>query len=318
VTFKTIPVPTDHPRTQRVGQFIAEQEGVSVRLASSWCHAGRVKDTRHHRPLKKGDLVPPQGVLIMDEAVNASPQHAHLDITFENENILVLNKPAGLPTLPKNLSDTTGDCIARRLQARYAWAEILRQHDSGLCHRLDNDTSGLLLVAKTQTQQETLRRQWQGIQKGYIALVEGHLDTVQSIELPMAHHPTASHKMMTVSAQETGRGQTRRAQTLFYPMSYSNGCSLVAAFLKSRGNRHQIRVHAKAMGMPLIGDRLYGGAAHQHLPGQALHAAMITLPGQPPLFCPCPEGFVQTAAEKGFSPADFKAVLDNLMNFSRK
>ena len=210
--------------------------------------------------MKKGDLLPLSGLILHRlEPRKITKNPRPLEILFEDDALLYINKPAGLPSVPKNNDDLHGDSVAARLYDRFEWARAQALHDSGLCHRLDNDTSGILLAAKGPQKQKTLKQQWHEIDKGYLALMQGQLNQNTLETSAIMHHPKAKHKMITQSVSDASRTSKRDAATLFCPFQVSDHITLAGTFLKSPGHRHQIRVHALALGMPLCGDKVYGG-----------------------------------------------------------
>ena len=192
-----------------------------------------------------------------------------LNIVYEDASILVLDKPAGLVVHPGsgNWSGTLMNALlhhAPQLQA------VPR---AGIVHRLDKETSGLLVVAKTLEAQTDLVRQLQArtVKRQYLALVEGRMAQAEGrIEAPIGRHPTARVKMAVVS-----RGKP--AVTHFQVRERFAHHTLVECQLET-GRTHQIRVHMQSIGYSLVGDPAYGAKNKQRIfMRQALHAWRLGL-----------------------------------------
>jgi 23S rRNA pseudouridine1911/1915/1917 synthase len=187
---------------------------------------------------------------------------AELDVpvVYEDETILVLNKPAGMAT--HGFSARDNSTLANFLAAR--WPELLHvgksRWEPGLVHRLDVETSGLLLVAKNQTAYKRLREQFRRreVKKTYWALVWGDADANGQINFPLAHD-TRDERRMRVVTQTGGARRTRvwRALTRYRKLGAAKGVSLLEIDMAT-GVTHQIRAHLAAIGHPIVGDGLYG------------------------------------------------------------
>ncbi len=185
-------------------------------------------------------------------------------ILFEDNDMLAINKPAGLvvhsdgKTDEKNLVDWLLEKYPSIKNVGEPWVkesgeEILR---SGIVHRLDRETSGVMLVAKTQEGFECLKKQFQNheVEKIYHALVNGEMKNDSGIiDRPIGR---SSKDFRMWSAQRGARGQMREAVTEYKVLSRHGGFSLVEVYPKT-GRTHQIRVHFKAISYPLVSDSLY-------------------------------------------------------------
>jgi 23S rRNA pseudouridine1911/1915/1917 synthase len=204
-----------------------------------------------------------------------SPQPIKLAIVHEDDDILVVDKPAGLVVHPGN-GNPDGTMLNALLHHAPALAAVPR---AGIVHRLDKDTSGLLVVAKTLAAQTSLVRQLQAhtVQREYLAVVVGKPKATGKIEATIGRHPVARTKMAVVA-----RGKA--AITHYRRLRAGDGWSLVQCRLET-GRTHQIRVHMHSIGHPLVGDPVYGsGRLERTLPPaarnfqrQALHAARLAL-----------------------------------------
>ncbi len=203
-----------------------------------------------------------------------NPEPIPLDIVYEDDDILVLNKPAGLVVHPA-AGNWSGTLLNGLLHYAPCFSHLPR---AGIVHRLDKETSGLMVVAKTLAAHTDLVRQLQerSVGREYLALVLGEPRISGHIEAAMARHPRDRIKMavsQSMHAKEAITHYQRLAtgQLDKYPVSLVN-CKL------ETGRTHQIRVHMQHLGFPLIGDAMYG---KPHLtkvfPRQALHARKLGL-----------------------------------------
>ena len=195
------------------------------------------------------------------------PEDIPLDVVFEDDTLLVVNKPAGLVVHPGS-GNWRGTLLNALLQRVPGLAGVPR---AGIVHRLDKDTSGLLVVAKTLPAQASLVRQLQArtVAREYLAVAQGRIARDGRIEAPIGRHPVRRTKMAVVA-----RG--RPAVTHYRVLERHAGASLLRCRLET-GRTHQIRVHLAALGHPLVGDPVYGRRAGIPFPRQALHAERLEL-----------------------------------------
>jgi 23S rRNA pseudouridine1911/1915/1917 synthase len=188
------------------------------------------------------------------EQVSYGPEPIALDVIFEDAALIVLNKPAGLVVHPA--PGHPGGTLVNGLL--YHCPELREREDAhrpGIVHRLDKDTSGVMVVAKNRAAHEALARQFKqrSVTKRYLAIVRGRLSALEGrITLPIGRHPTARKQMSTVTRK------ARAAETLWQCIEQFEAAALLALELKT-GRTHQIRVHCAAMHHPIIGDPVYGG-----------------------------------------------------------
>lgn len=199
------------------------------------------------------------------------PQDIDIDVVYQDEWLAVINKPQGLTVHPANNvnTDTLVNALLFHIKDLSGINGVLRP---GIVHRLDKDTSGLLVVAKNDAAHVELQRQIQTKQcrRIYVALLEGVLKQESGIVDQPIGRSAADRKKMAV------RADGRSAQTLFSVIKRYRHYTLVRFELKT-GRTHQIRVHAKFLGHPVVGDKAYGTKSNRwNLAGQLLHAQSIT------------------------------------------
>ena len=265
------------------------------RLAQ-WVRAGRVTlDGRAATPRQK---VSAGGEILVlpapDPAAAAHrPESIALDVAFEDDTLLVVNKPAGLVVHPGS-GNWQGTLLNALLAHAPALAGIPR---AGIVHRLDKDTSGLLVVAKTLEAQTALVRQLQARSVGreYLAVVHGNVTRDGTMDAPVGRHPVKRTRMAV-----TARG--RQAITR-YRVAERFGHATVLRCRLETGRTHQIRVHLSALGHPLVGDPVYGKRSGIAFPRQALHAERLQL---------LHPGTGKTMEWRADPPADLQQLLSDL------
>jgi 23S rRNA pseudouridine1911/1915/1917 synthase len=199
------------------------------------------------------------------EPVDLKPEDVALAILFEDEHVLVVNKPAGMTVHPGAgvRSGTLVNALLHHSGNLSGAGGALRP---GVVHRLDRETSGCLVVAKHNLAHQRLSGQFAGrkIQKFYLALCAGQFtETTGEIRKPIGRHPVHRQKMAV-----TDRG--RPAHTKFAVIQQTNRWALVLCQIFT-GRTHQIRVHLHSIGHPILGDKVYGKAAREQ-GRQMLHA----------------------------------------------
>ncbi len=237
-------------------------------------------------------------------AVPSAPTFAQaediaLSIVFEDEQLIVIDKPAGLVVHPGN-GQPDGTMLNALLHHAPQLAEVPR---AGIVHRLDKDTSGLLVVAKTLTAQTELVRQLQArtVKRHYLALALGQMERDGTVDAPMGRHPVQRTRMAVV------RSGGKEARTHFSVRERFARCTLLECRLDT-GRTHQIRVHMAAIGHPLAGDPVYGKTCSgdprlDAFKRQALHAWRLALMH--------PADGLERQWEAPL-PTDFAALLDDL------
>jgi len=200
--------------------------------------------------VKSGEQI--LGRIPAPEAVEYKPEPIPLDILYQDSDVVVLNKPAGLVVHPAP-GHASGTLVNALLHHCPDLGGIGGEIRPGIVHRLDKDTSGTMVVAKNAAALEALAKQFKDrtVRKTYLALVYGELKKdAGTIDLPIGRHPVHRKKMSTT----TRKG--RRAETSWRVCEKFKGITLLELTLKT-GRTHQIRVHCAAMGHPVVGDQVY-------------------------------------------------------------
>jgi 23S rRNA pseudouridine1911/1915/1917 synthase len=201
------------------------------------------------------------------EKVEALPEQMELEILFEDDDLLVLNKPAGLVMHP-GAGHQQHTLVNALLAHCKNLSGIGGKERPGIVHRLDKETSGCLVVAKNDATHRDLSRQFAArtMTKIYLALVAGIVRKKTGvIDKAIARHPVHRQRM------SIARRQGRSAKTEYRVLRAGNDISLLECTLHS-GRTHQIRVHLHDLGHPVLGDKLYGGKRAGDFPRQMLHA----------------------------------------------
>ena len=196
------------------------------------------------------------------------PEAIPLNILYEDDDLLVIDKPAGLTVhpAPGHSSNTLVNAILFHFPHLADIGDSLRP---GIVHRLDRDTSGVMLAAKNSAAQANLINQFKArsVTKAYLVLVKGHLTPEHGvIEAPIGRDPRDRKRMAVVA-------EGREARTDYQVVKYIGDCTLLE-IRPETGRTHQIRVHLAAIGYPVVGDPMYG-VKSPYLPRQFMHACRL-------------------------------------------
>ncbi len=277
----TLVVPMDSGRLDR---WVSKQLSVSRSAVGKWCKEGRVtlqgKRLKASVKLKVGQQISVDMPVV--DPVQVMPQEIEIDTVHEDADIVVVNKPAGMVVHPGagNLSGTLINGLVEKVEEGVG--ETMRP---GIVHRIDKDTSGLLVIAKTQRAFDALKAQFKmhTIERRYWALAWGEV-TAQTIDKPVGRHPT---KRVRFAIVENGKHAVTHVQPLAYGIPAQSGKGGLVSLVECRletGRTHQIRVHMESIGHPLLGDAFYGRKGDptsawkpvaKGLKGQLLHAKTL-------------------------------------------
>ncbi len=273
---------------ERVDAFLArksseDEDALSRSAAAKLCDEGRVtvggKAVKKNYSLREGDTV----VVVRPEPLpdEVLPENISLDVIFEDDDIIVVNKPKGMVVHPAP-GNMTGTLVSALLfRCGDSLSGIGGVCRPGIVHRIDKDTSGLLVVAKNDGAHRSLSEQiaTHSAYRRYMALVVGSpREDAGTVDAPIGRHPIDRKRMAIVRD-----GQARDAVTHWTVKERFHGISLVECKLET-GRTHQIRVHMSSIGHPVLGDGVYGGdkcrASKEHakyICGQCLHAYRLEL-----------------------------------------
>ncbi|OKH11546.1 pseudouridine synthase [Fischerella major NIES-592] len=250
--------------------------------------------------VKRGDRISLE--ILPAEPLELTPQDIPLDILYEDDQLLILNKPAGLVVhpAPGHPDGTLVNAILAHCPNLPGIGGVQRP---GIVHRLDKDTTGAIAIAKTEFAHQHLQAQLKAktAQREYLGVVYGVPKTENgTVDLPIGRHPVDRKKMAVVSPEKGGRHATTHWRILERLGNYT-----LMHFQLETGRTHQIRVHSAHIGHPIVGDPVYssGRSVGVNLPGQALHAWRLRLQH------PVSEEWIEVTAP---IPQTFKTLLEVL------
>ncbi len=263
---------------ERIDVFLSRETGLSRSQIDKLIKSGRVKLNRQNA--KAGYRIKADDRIIFSvppaKEIAARPENIPLDIVYEDKDIIVINKPPGMVVHPA-AGNTEGTLVNAVLHHARDLSGIGGRIRPGVVHRLDKDTSGLIVFAKNDASHLDLSKQIKNreVKKTYLALVHGEIKGDSgAIDAPIGRHPVHRKKMAVI---RSGSLKSREALTYYKVLERFRGYTLVELDLKT-GRTHQIRVHLSHIGHPVVGDRTYskkkdGGASRQllHASGLSFH-----------------------------------------------
>lgn len=267
-------VPTENSG-ERVDSYVACALSITRSAAQHWLEQGRVTRT-NGKPFGKSDRLTGGEQLLVSRpeptACEAVAQNIPLDIVYEDSDLLVVNKPKGMVVHPAAGNEDGTLVNALLAHCPDSLSGINGVMRPGIVHRIDKDTSGLLLVAKNDTAHQSLAQQIaeHSFTRVYEAIIVGHLkQQAGTVNAPIGRHPV-NRKKMAVTDRNSKPAVTHYTVLAEYP-----GYSHVRLQLET-GRTHQIRVHMAFLGHPVAGDTVYGGNKQPpELQGQCLHAKTV-------------------------------------------
>lgn len=265
---------------KRADVFICEKTDLSRNSAINLLEAGNVtlrgKSVKKSYKTAEGDVF--EIVLPEPEECSAEPENIPLDIVYEDDSIVVVNKPRGMVVHPAP-GHANGTLVSALLyHCGDSLSDINGVIRPGIVHRIDRDTSGLIAVAKNNDAHVKLSEQLSdhSMARTYLAVVRGNLPDSGTVDAPIDRHPADRKKM---SVQKGGRNAVTHYEAL---RRFEGGFTLAQLKLET-GRTHQIRVHMAHIGHPVLFDPVYGAPTlfekrHPHvIEGQCLHAARLSL-----------------------------------------
>lgn len=257
----------------RLDAWLAGTLGIGRRAAIRLASSARVNGRR----VAKSHLVAAGDEVRLDAGAREHAESGLEPVLLETAgDLLVLSKPAGLASVA--LSGQPGPSVARWLERmRPECAGIGRPGEAGLVHRLDGDTSGLLLAARTPQTYDALRLQFRlhQVEKTYRAVVEGCLERSIEVDAAIGQHRKSRTRVRALRPGDHPRYAVTPAETRITPVRAIGAFTLVEARTRT-GARHQVRAHLAHAGHPLVGDRRYGGESVPGIDRFLLHAASLS------------------------------------------
>ncbi len=259
----------------RIDQYITNAlDGVSRSQVQKWIVNGLIT-SESGKVLKKNYILEKGDVISVDlpepETLDILAENIPLDIIYQDEHVIVINKPQGMVVhpAPGNYTGTLVNALMYHVKDLSDIGGVIRP---GIVHRIDKDTSGLLMVAKTNLAHHSLTAQLKehSVDRVYTALVHGGFNVEEgTVNAPIGRHPQNRLKM-AITYQNS-----RHAITHYQLIERLGAFSLVECRLET-GRTHQIRVHMASIGHPLVGDPLYGTRKEKlTASGQYLHAKVL-------------------------------------------
>lgn len=297
---------TKEQHLQRIDKFLSEQEDtLSRNRLQSLIEEGHVlvndSSVKNRYKVKEGDVLTLQ--LPPEEELSAEPEQMDLDVRYEDHDVIVVNKPKGMVVHPA-VGNTHGTLVNGLLAHCKDLSGINGVLRPGIVHRIDKDTTGLLVVAKNDHAHQELVKQLQdkSVNRLYYALVHGVIShEFGTIDAPIGRDPKDRQRMAVTASN------SKDARTHFKVIERFDEFTLVECRLET-GRTHQIRVHMQYIGHPVAGDPKYSYRKPLKTDGQMLHAHQLTF------VHPVTKESICVEAEL---PAQFQELLETLRNQKR-
>ncbi|MBE9912738.1 RluA family pseudouridine synthase [Paenibacillus donghaensis] len=287
---------------ERIDKYITEswEDEISRSQVQLWIASGHVtvngKAVKANYKLADGDRL--EVTVPEPSIVEIVPENIPLDVAYEDRDVIVVNKPRGMVVHPAP-GHSSGTLVNALMYHCKDLSGINGELRPGIVHRIDKDTSGLLMAAKNDKAHASLAAQLKdhSVTRKYVALVHGNVSHDQgTVDAPIGRDPQ-DRKMFTVTDKNS-----KHAVTHFAVLERFGDYTLLELQLET-GRTHQIRVHMKFIGHPLVGDPVYGRSKGIKMDGQALHAKVL--------------GFVHPSSGEYMEfaaplPEDMENLLENL------
>ena len=269
---------------KRLDSYLSEAADISRSAAAKLIESGAAtvngKSAEKKYSVKENDEI--ELILPEAEEYEALPENIPLDVVYEDSDIIVINKPSGMVVHPAP-GNYTGTLVNALLwHCKDSLSGIGGVMRPGIVHRIDKDTSGLLVVAKNDASHRALSEElgYHGIEREYHALVRGGFkESTGTVDLPIGRHPVDRKRMAVIK-----NGENAREAVTHYEVIRPYGQITYLRLKLETGRTHQIRVHMSYLGHALLGDEVYASTKtvfeKQHSPlfdGQILHAKRLSL-----------------------------------------
>ncbi len=270
---------------QRIDTIVAEREQISRSAGAKLVESGMVlvnsKPVAKNYKIREGDVIEVTHPEVAECEI--VPQNIPIDIVYEDSDIIVINKESGMVVHPAAGNPDKTLVNALLYHCGDSLSGVGGVARPGIVHRIDKDTSGLLVVAKNDAAHISLSEQLKthSVSRVYHAIVLGNLKELSgTVDAPIGRHPVDRKKMAVIKNEDY---TSREAITHYRVIKRFNGFDYVQCVLET-GRTHQIRVHMAYLGHPLLGDEVYGGAKTRFqalhkdcIDGQCLHAKELHL-----------------------------------------
>lgn len=292
---------SEEEKNERIDKGLAKAMKASRTAVQQWISDGHVlvggKRVKSNYKLQAGDSIdvnPPA-----EEPLTIYPENIPLDVRYEDDDLLIVNKARGMVVHPAPGHFSGGTLVHALLHYTDALSDINGELRPGIVHRIDKDTSGLMVVAKTndahthlveQLQTRSLSREYRALVHGVVSHEEGTIDA------PIGRDPRDRQKMTVTDVY------AKEAITYFHVLERFHDYTLVQCRLET-GRTHQIRVHMAYIRHPVVSDPKYGKGKAMPISGQALHAESLTL---------VHPRSRETLTFEASLPADMQKLIDNI------